>query len=186
MSRLGKKPIIIPEGVQVKFENGILTAKGPKGEISRVFKDDIVIFVDQDKIILKLNEAKKFRHAKEVSALWGTYASHIRNMIKGAVEGFSKILIVEGIGYKAQKEGENLVLSLGFSHLIKVPIPPKIDLKTEKNTIMIFGVDKEKVGGFASKIRALKKPEPYKGKGIRYQGELVRHKAGKKAVASSV
>lgn len=185
MSRLGKKPIIIPEGVQVKFEKGILTAKGPKGETSRAFKDDIVISIDKDKIILKISEAKKFRHAKEVSALWGTYGSHIRNMVKGAAEGFSKILAIEGIGYKAQKEGEILVLSLGFSHPVKVTIPKNIDLKTEKNTIIIFGADKEEVGAFASKVRALKKPEPYKGKGIRYQGEVVRHKAGKKAVASS-
>jgi len=185
MSRLGKKPIIIPEGVQVKFEKGILTARGPRGEISRFFKDDIVISVDGDKITLKLNEAKKFRHAKEVSALWGTYASHIRNMVKGAAEGFSKILAIEGIGYKAQKDGETLVLSLGFSHPVRVPIPQKIDLKMEKNTIIISGADKEEVGAFASKVRALKKPEPYKGKGIRYQGEVVRHKAGKKAAASS-
>lgn len=186
MSRLGKKPIIIPEKVEAKFKDGLLSVKGPLGEISRDFKDDIIIGLEKDKIILTPNEAKKTRRAKEISALWGTYASHIRNMIEGVVRGFSKTLVIEGIGYRAGKEGSTLVLSLGFSHPVKVPIPQGIDLKLEKNTIVISGLDKEQVGTFAAKVRALKKPEPYKGKGIRYQDEFVRHKAGKKAVASAV
>ncbi len=185
MSRLGKKPIIIPLGIEAKLKDGTLIVKGPKGEISRKFKDDIVISVEKETITLKPNREKKARRLKETSALWGTYASHIRNMLKGSLEGFSKVLMIEGVGYKAVKEGSTLILSLGFSHPVKVLIPEGIDLKIEKNTITIFGADKEKVGTFAAQIRDLKKPEPYKGKGIRYQGELVRHKAGKKAVASA-
>ncbi len=185
MSRVGKKTIIIPEGVKVGFENQTITVKGPLGEEKRIFKDDISILVGEKTINLEPNKAKKFRRAKEISALWGTYASHISNMIEGVVKGFSKTLVIEGIGYRASKEGSVLVLTLGFSHPVKVPIPSGIDLKTEKNTIIISGPNKEQVGAFAAKIRDFKKPEPYKGKGIRYQGEIVRHKAGKKAVATA-
>jgi len=186
MSRLGKKPIIIPEGVEVNFKDNLLTVKGPLGQISRSFKDDIVISVEKDKIILNPNTTKKIRRAKEVSSLWGTYASHIRNMIKGVVQGFNKVLVIEGVGYRATKEGSTLVLNLGFSHPVKMAIPAGIDLKLEKNMILISGPDKEQVGMFAAQVRALKKPEPYKGKGIRYQDEFIKHKAGKKAVASAV
>jgi large subunit ribosomal protein L6 len=185
MSRLGKKPILIPEGISVKFENGTLTVKGPLGEISRNFKDDIVISVDKGAVNLKPNPAKKTRRTKEISSLWGTYASHIRNMINGVAKGFTKVLVIEGIGYRATKEDSTLILSLGFSHPVKVAIPQGVDLKIEKNTIIISGADKEQIGTFAAKVRAFKKPEPYKGKGIRYQGEIVRHKAGKKAVATA-
>ncbi len=185
MSRLGKKPILIPEKVEVKIEDGVLAVKGPLGAISRNFKDDISISIKDGIIILEPNKTKKIRRQKEVSSLWGTYASHINNMIKGVVEGFSKVLAIEGIGFKASKDGSTLVLSLGFSHLVKVPIPQGIDLKVEKNIITISGFDKEYVGTFAAQIRDLKKPEPYKGKGIRYQGEFVRRKAGKKAATSA-
>ncbi len=185
MSRIGKKPIVIPQGVEVQFENGVMTVKGPLGENSRVFKDDISIAFADGKIILEPNKSKKFRRTKETSALWGTYAAHILNMIEGVTKGFSKTLVIEGIGYRAIKEGSNLNLILGFSHPVKVPIPAGIDLKTEKNTIIISGANKDSVGMFTAQIRALKKPEPYKGKGIRYEKEVVRHKAGKKAVASS-
>ncbi len=186
MSRLGKKPIKIPEGVSAKFENDILVVKGPLGEESRKFRDDIVISISDGEIKLEPNKEKKFRHIKAMSALWGTYASHIRNMIGGVTEGFSKTLVIEGIGFRASKEGNNLTLSLGFSHPVKLLIPEGIDLKVEKNTVIISGSGKEKVGSFSGKIRALKPPEPYKGKGIRYQGEYVRHKAGKKAAATTV
>ncbi len=107
-------------------------------------------------------------------------------MIEGVVKGFSKTLVVEGIGYRLAKEESTLILNLGFSHPVKVPIPPGIDLKIEKNTIIISGSNKEQVGMFASKVRALKKPEPYKGKGIRYEKEIVRHKAGKKAATTTI
>lgn len=187
MSRIGKKPIIIPEGVEVKLENGNVGVKGPLGENKRFFKDDILISVDAEKKEINLKPAeKKIRRQKEISALWGTYASHIRNMVLGVTKGFSKSLVIEGVGYRASKESSTLVLSLGFSHPVKVQIPSGIDLKIEKNIITLSGVDKEQVGAFAAKIKALKKPEPYKGKGIRYEGEIIRHKAGKKAVASAV
>lgn len=186
MSRLGKKPIMIPEGVEVKFKDGLMAIKGPMGGVSRYFKDDIIISVEKNEITLRPNAAKKTRRNKEISAFWGTYASHIRNMIEGVTKGFSKILVIEGIGYRAAKDGSILILTLGFSHPVKVPVPPGVDLKLEKNTIVISGVDKEQVGTFAAQVRDFKKPEPYKGKGIRYQGEIIRHKAGKKAVASAV
>lgn len=185
MSRLGKKPILIPEGVEVKFENGLLSVKGPLGKIERNFRDDIVFSVDKGMINLSINETKKIRRFKEVNSLWGTYASHANNMILGVTKGFSKTLVIEGVGYRASKDGSILNLSLGFSHPVKITIPQGIDLKTEKNMIIISGVNKEEVGTFAAKIRDLKKPEPYKGKGIRYQNEVIRHKAGKKAVASA-
>jgi len=186
MSRIGKKPIVIPEGVEVKLENGVMKVKGPLGENSRSFKDDISISLMGGNITLEPSKAKKFRRTKETSALWGTYAAHIRNMIEGVTKGFSKTLVIEGVGYRATKDGSNLILTLGFSHPVKVPIPPEIDLKIEKNTIIISGVNKDNIGMFTARIRALKKPEPYKGKGIRYEKEVVRHKAGKKSVASSV
>ena len=186
MSRLGKKPILIPEGVEIKIEKGILTVKGPLGSVSRSFKDDISISINKDMINLEPNKTKKTRRQKEVFALWGTYSSHIRNMLEGVTKGFSKTLIIEGIGYRVIKEGSVLILSLGFSHSVKAAIPEGLDLKVEKNTIIISGVDKEKVGAFAAQIRALKKPEPYKGKGIHYQGEIIRRKSGKKATASAV
>ena len=176
---------MIPQGVEVKFEDGIMKVKGPLGENSRAFKDDISIFISDGVITLEPNKAKKFRRTKEASALWGTYAAHIRNMIEGVTKVFSKTLIIEGVGYRAAKEGSNLNLILGFSHPVKVPIPSGIDLKIEKNTIIISGVNIDQVGMFTAQIRALKKPEPYKGKGIRYEKEVVRHKAGKKAVASA-
>jgi len=185
MSRIGKKPIVIPQGVEVKFENGVMKVKGPLGENTRLFRDDILISISDGDITLEPNKAKKFRREKETSALWGTYAAHIFNMIEGVTKGFSKTLIIEGIGYRAAKEGSNLNLTLGFSHPVKVSIPLGIDLKIEKNMIIISGANKDSVGMFAAQIRALKKPEPYKGKGIRYEKEVVRHKAGKKAVVSS-
>ena len=186
MSRLGKKPILIPEGVEVKFENGVLAIKGPLGQIKRSFKDDIIFSVSKGVIGLSPNKMKKARRSKETVSLWGTYASHVCNMILGVIKGFSKTLVIEGVGYRALKEGSALILSLGFSHLVKVEIPQGIDLKVEKNMIIISGVNKEEVGTFAAKIRDFKKPEPYKGKGIRYQNEVIRHKAGKKAVASAI
>lgn len=180
MSLIGKKPILIPDGVQIKMEDGILFVKGPKGELSRFFKDDIDIAIKEKEIILKpRKEDKKF------FALWGTYASHIRNMIEGITKSFEKILIMEGIGYKVQLDGQNLVLGLGFSHPVKIEIPKELKIIVEKNVIKISGIDKEKVGSFSAKIRALKKPEPYKGKGIRYDKEFVRRKAGKKAATSA-
>ncbi|PIS13480.1 MAG: 50S ribosomal protein L6 [Candidatus Tagabacteria bacterium CG09_land_8_20_14_0_10_41_14] len=179
MSRLGKKPITIPEGVDVKIENGRVEVKGPKGELSRVFKDAILL--KKTELGIELSPRK---NNAEDTALWGTYASHIKNMIKGVVDGFSKKLIIEGVGFKSQVKEEKLVLSLGFSHPIEMDIPKGIQITSEKNNIEVSGIDKELVGQTAASIRAFKKPEPYKGKGIRYEDEVIRRKAGKKAAGT--
>jgi len=180
MSRIGKKPIIIPENIEISKTDDILTIKGPLGETKRSFKNDIEINIRDRQIFLRPK-----KKTKETSSLWGTYSSHIQNMLEGVTKGFVKKLIIEGIGFKAQLEGANLVLSLGLSHNIKVEIPKDIKVQVEKNIITVSGIDKEKVGQFSAEIRALKKPEPYKGKGIRYEKEVIRRKAGKKTVATA-
>ncbi|MBU3925899.1 50S ribosomal protein L6 [Patescibacteria group bacterium] len=180
MSLIGKKPILIPAGVQVKLEDGNFFAKGPLGESSRFFKNDINITIGEKEITLKPK-----KDDNKIAALWGTYASHIKNMIEGVTKGFEKVLVIEGIGYKAQTDGQNIILNLGFSHLIKVEITNGLKVTIEKNVIKIFGINKEEVGSFGAKIRALKKPEPYKGKGIRYEKEIVRRKSGKKAATAA-
>jgi large subunit ribosomal protein L6 len=180
MSRLGKKPIIIPSDVEVKISGDVIFVKGPKGELSRNFKNDVEIHLNGNEISLKPK-----RNSKEVTALWGTYASHLKNMIGGVTNGFGKKLVVEGIGFKAQMEGTNLVLNLGFSHPIKIEIPKDLKVLVEKNVISVSGSDKEKVGAMSAKIRAFKKPEPYKGKGIRYDNEVIRRKSGKKAATAA-
>ena len=177
MSRLGKKPIVIPEGTEVSFNDGIFNVKGPNGELKREFKNDIKIEIKGKEVIL--TKAKKNNFTQ---ALWGTYASHITNMISGVNTPFEKKLIVEGIGFKSSVTGDKLVMSLGFSHPVEFEIPKDLKVTAEKNLITISGIDKEKVGQFTAKIRSRKKPEPYKGKGIRYEGEVIRRKQGKKAV----
>ncbi len=176
MSRIGKKPISIPNGVEVKIENGEVFVKGPLGEIKRSFEGDIEIKLKENSVILNPK-----RNSGALVALWGTYASHIGNMVEGVAKGFEKKLIMEGVGFKVQMEGDKLVLNLGFSHPVKLDIPEGLKVSVEKNIISISGIDKERVGQFAAQVRALKKPEPYKGKGIRYENEVVRRKAGKKA-----
>ncbi|KKT79121.1 50S ribosomal protein L6 [Candidatus Giovannonibacteria bacterium RIFCSPHIGHO2_12_44_12] len=180
MSRLGKKPIIVPAGVEIKIDGQKVSVRGPKGELSRVFRDEIS-FVLKDGLI-EISPRIDTRLSRK---LWGTYVSLLKNMIKGTVEGYSKKLILEGIGFKAQPEGRDLVLSLGFSHLVKFPSPDGISFQVEKNAITVSGVDKEKVGETAARLRVLKKPDPYKGKGFRYDGEIIRRKAGKKAAGTT-
>lgn len=180
MSRIGKKPIIIPENAEVSVDNGEVSVKGPLGEIKRLFGDKIKIAIEDSAVVLSLKNDDL-----SSKALWGTYASHINNMVIGTTKGFEKKLIIEGVGFKVQLEGDKLVLGLGFSHPVNVDIPKGIKAQTEKNTITISGIDKEQVGDFTAKIRALKKPEPYKGKGIRYDSEVVRRKAGKKAATTA-
>lgn len=174
MSRVAKKPIVIPSGVTVTSTNGTVSVKGSKGEISRVFKPGIEITVADGSVTLVLKRP-------EDAVLWGTYASHVKNMIKGVVDGFEKKLIVEGIGFKSDVKGNELVMSLGFSHPVKMAIPSGLKVAADKNVITISGVNKELVGEFAASVRAKKKPEPYKGKGIRYDTEVIRRKQGKKA-----
>ena len=179
MSRIGKKPILIPDDVKVEIGDSVVKVSGPKGELQRKFRNDIKISIKDSTVVLEM-----YKKNKLASALWGTYASHIANMIEGVKNGYEKRLLLEGVGYRAELQGKDLSLNLGFSHPVKIEAPEGITFKTEKNMIIISGIDKEKVGQIAAQIRALKKPEPYKGKGIRYEDEVVRRKAGKKAVGT--
>lgn len=177
MSRIGKKEIEMGNNTEATLSGGVFSVKGPKGSLQRSFLSDIAINLDGKKISLSLAKENNF-----TKALWGTYASHIKNMIKGVNEGFEKKLILEGVGYKSQVNGDKLVLALGFSHPVEVVIPQGLTVKAEKNLLTFSGIDKELVGSFSAKIRAMKKPEPYKGKGFRYSDEVIRRKQGKKSV----
>ncbi len=177
MSRIGKKIIAIPEKTEVKFASGSLTVKGPKGEITKTFKPEIDIKIEGSEITLS-----PVNDSLESKALWGTYSSHIANMVKGVNELFVEKLILEGIGYKGEVAGDTLTMSLGFSHPVKIKVPADIKVTVEKGIFTFTGHDKEKVSQMAASIRALKKPEPYKGKGFRYDGEVIRRKQGKKSV----
>lgn len=177
MSRIAKQPIPIPKGVEVKLDASVLSVKGPKGSLTRDVKPDVVILIDAENVVLKPKDDTSIFSR----ALWGTYASHVKNMIAGVTEGYAKKLILEGVGFKSEVKGKELVLALGFSHGVNVAIPEGLTVTAEKNVITISGTDKEAVGQFAAKVRAMKKPEPYKGKGFRYDGEVIRRKQGKKA-----
>ncbi|MFZ2149870.1 MAG: 50S ribosomal protein L6 [Minisyncoccia bacterium] len=177
MSRIGKQEILIPAGVKVTQNGTTLSVTGPKGTISKIFRDDITIAVGEKNVTLNIKRNDKFS-----KSLWGTYASHIVNMIKGVVEPYQKKLILEGVGFKSEVKGKELHFALGFSHPVIVPIPEGLTATAEKNNITITGIDKELVGSFTAMVRALKKPEPYKGKGMRYEGEVIRRKQGKKTV----
>jgi|SRR3989344_2680265 len=177
MSRLGKKGIVVDAKTEVSVQNGLVSVKGPKGNLQRQFRPGIQINVEGKNISFVPE-----RINKQTRALWGTYASHVNNMIEGVNKGFEKKLILEGVGYKSEVKSNKLVLALGFSHLVEVAIPEGLAVKTEKNLLTFSGIDKELIGQFAAKIRALKKPEPYKGKGFRYDTEVIRRKQGKKSV----
>jgi len=177
MSRVGKKQIIVPEKTTVAVAGEHVTVKGPLGELKRTFRPEISIEVKDGVVTLA-----PLRNSLDILALWGTYSSHIQNMITGVNKAFEKKLVVEGIGYKSDVKGKDLHLALGFSHPVKVEIPADLKVTAEKNVISISGLNSEKVGQFASSVRALKKPEPYKGKGIRYDTEVIRRKQGKKSV----
>lgn len=179
MSRIGKQPIKIPENVDVKIDDNFIIIKGSKGELKQKIHPDINLEVKDKKVLVKPRNEKK-----KNSAIWGTYRALVANMMKGASEGFEKKLIFEGVGYRAAVEGKKLVLNLGYSHPIEIEAPEGIEFKVEKNTIIISGIDKQLVGQAAANIRAKRKPEPYKGKGIRYEDEVIRRKVGKKAVAT--
>jgi large subunit ribosomal protein L6 len=180
MSRIGKKPILIPPGVTATKSDNFILIKGPKGELKREILPEISVEINGSEIIVK-----PARETKKTSALWGLTRALIAGMVEGAAKGFEKKLEIEGVGYKANVEGNALQLSLGFSHPVKFEAPPGISFKVEKNVITVSGASKELVGETAAAIRALKKPEPYKGKGIKYQGEVIRRKVGKKATATA-
>jgi len=176
MSRLAKRPIAIPQKTEISVSADSVVVKGPKGTLQKPAHRLILIEVGADGV-----QVSKKGDTLEARAAVGTYASHVRNMFKGVTEGFSKKLFVEGVGFKWEVQGKTLNLALGFSHPVKVAIPEGLTVTADKGTLTIAGHDKEVVGQFAADIRALKKPEPYKGKGIRYEGEVVRRKQGKKA-----
>lgn len=178
MSRIGKQKIEIPTKTEVIVGDGIVTVKGPGGELTRSFRPDVEIKVEGNIVVVNTT-----RDTILSRALWGTYASHIINMIQGVNEPYVKKLVIEGVGYKGEVSGSDVVLNVGFSHQVKLSIPDNITATIEKNVITISGIDKETVGQFAAEIRSKKKPEPYKGKGIRYEDEVVRRKQGKRAVA---
>lgn len=178
MSRIGKQAITVPGGTQVTIENGLIKVKGPKGELSKGYSNVIAVTLNGTEITV--NPVKETRESR---ALWGTTAAHIKNMVKGVNEPYTKRLILEGVGYKADVRGTNLVMALGFSHPVEMPIPKGLTVTSDKEGVTIVGPDKEMVGQFAASVRALKKPEPYKGKGFRYAGEVIRRKQGKKATA---
>ena len=182
MSRIAKKPISIPEKTDVSYSSGILTIKGPLGELKKNFRTEIDIKIETTEEGKKVISLIPTRQSLDILALWGTYASHIRNMLEGVNKVFEKKLIVEGIGFKSDVKGKELQMALGFSHPVKVEIPEGLKVTAEKNVITVSGIDIEKVGQFVAKVRALKKPEPYKGKGIRYSDEVIRRKQGKKSV----
>jgi len=178
MSKIGKKPISIPKDVQIKLEGGSASVKGPKGELKRTFSGDFELKTEGE----YLNVSPKGIETDD--ALWGLTSALIKNMIKGVNEGFEKVLEFQGVGYKAVVKGNDLEMGLGFSHPVSLKAPEGITFKVEKNIIRIQGIDNELIGKVAAEIRSFRKPEPYKGKGIRYQGEIIKRKAGKKAVAA--
>lgn len=179
MSRLGKKPISIPENVEVKIEDQKVWVKGPKGELSCEIRPEIKIRKKDGEIFCSIE-----KDTRKSNAFWGLSRSLIFNMIEGVTKGFEKKLELSGVGYRVSMEGEELVLKVGFSHLVKIKSPQGISIVVEKNTITVSGIDKQLVGLTASRIRKVKPCEPYKGKGIKYEGEIIRRKVGKKAAGS--
>lgn len=177
MSRIGKQTVIIPTGTEVKLSGTILTVKGPKGTLTRDFPGLVTIHINGNEITFTPNKIGD----KTINALWGTYASHVKNMVLGVNEGYTKKLVLEGVGFKSEVAGKVLNLALGFSHPVKINIPESLTVTAEKNNITISGIDKELVGSFTAGVRSQKKPEPYKGKGFHYNDEVIRRKQGKKA-----
>ncbi|WHY67255.1 50S ribosomal protein L6 [Neobacillus sp. SuZ13] len=175
MSRVGKKPIVIPAGVTVTLNNNTVTVKGPKGELTRTFHSDITINVEENLVtITRPSDVKEHR------ALHGTTRAVLANMVEGVSTGFSRGLELIGVGYRAQKQGNKLVLNVGYSHPVEIEAEEGLEIEVPANTkIVIKGTDKERVGALAANIRGVRPPEPYKGKGIRYEGEFVRRKEGK-------
>jgi len=180
MSRLARKPIILPEGVAVALEDGKVSIKGPKGELQVSIPRQIEVKISPEGIALTATG-----NTKQNRADLGTTWSLLRNAAVGTASGYQKVLEIEGVGYRAALDGQDLMLSLGYVNPVRFKVMPGASVAVDKNTITVSGINKEVVGQVAAEIRKLKKPEPYKGKGIRYQGEVIRRKAGKKAVTGS-
>jgi len=176
MSRIGKKPVAIPSGVTATIENGQLSVKGPKGTLALQLRDEISYALEDGAIIVKPANA-----TKAARAFWGMQRTLVQNLVTGVTEGYTKVLEITGVGYRANSQGKTLKLQLGYSHDVDFAVPEGIEIKTPDNTtIEISGIDKQKVGQVAAEIRRWRKPEPYKGKGIKYRGEYIFRKEGKK------
>jgi large subunit ribosomal protein L6 len=176
MSRIGKKPVAIPAGVSANIADGALTVKGPKGTLTLILSDEISYELVEDTI--KVTPANDTRRAR---AFWGMQRTLVSNLITGVTEGYTKTLQITGVGYRATAQGKVLKLQLGYSHDVNFDVPEGIEVKTPDNTtVLISGIDKQKVGQVAAEIRRWRKPEPYKGKGIKYAGEFIFRKEGKK------
>jgi large subunit ribosomal protein L6 len=178
MSKIGKNPIAIPDNTTVTIADGVLTIKGPLGTVSKPVHSMVTVAVADNAVTVTPKNTSKLSRS-----LWGTYGAHVKNMIAGVNKKYQKKLSLEGIGYRVELQGKNLKFLVGFSHPVLLPIPEGLEVAVEKNLMTVTGIDKESVGQFAANIRAVKKPEPYKGKGIRYEGEYVRQKQGKKVSA---
>jgi large subunit ribosomal protein L6 len=176
MSRIGKRPVSIPSGVSAEIADGTLVVKGPKGTLSLRLRDEISYAIDGDAIVVKpANDTKSAR------AFWGMQRTLVDNLVTGVTAGYTKVLEITGVGYRANAQGKNLKLQLGYSHDVDFAVPEGIEIKTPDNTtIEISGIDKQQVGQVAAEIRRWRKPEPYKGKGIKYRGEYIFRKEGKK------
>ena len=176
MSRIGKKSVPVPAGVTATIDAGTLSVKGPKGALSLAMRDEISYDVQPDGISVQpANDSKQAR------AFWGMQRTLVQNLVTGVTEGFTKKLLITGVGYRAAAQGRNLKLQLGYSHDVNIDVPEGIEVKTPDNTtVEISGADKQKVGQLAAEIRRWRKPEPYKGKGIKYDGEFIFRKEGKK------
>ncbi len=176
MSRIGKQPVTIPAGVTADIANGVLTVKGPKGSLTLKLRDEISYTLEGDRLTVKpANETKAAR------AFWGMQRTMVDNLVTGVTQGYTKVLEITGVGYRANSQGRNLKLQLGYSHDVDFAVPDGIEVKTPDNTtVEISGIDKQMVGQVAAEIRRWRKPEPYKGKGIKYRGEFVFRKEGKK------
>ncbi|HEX5535876.1 MAG TPA: 50S ribosomal protein L6 [Sphingobium sp.] len=176
MSRTGKKPVAIPAGVTATLDAGIVSMKGPKGTLTLPMADEVTYTLEDGKLtILPANESKRAR------SFWGMQRTMIQNLVTGVTEGYTKVLEITGVGYRANAQGKTLKLQLGYSHDVDYPVPEGIEIKTPDNTtVEISGIDKQKVGQVAAEIRRWRKPEPYKGKGIKYRGEYIFRKEGKK------
>lgn len=181
MSKIGKRILTLPAGVTITEEGKELVLKGPKGETKVPVLHGIKPVIEGNSIRFELDE-----HSKQGRSNWGTLSSLVSNAFEGLAKGYSKKLIIEGVGYRITKEGNDLVMNLGFSHPVKYKAPEGIAFEVEKNNqLTVSGIDKARVGQVAAEIRSLRKPEPYKGKGFRYEGEVIRRKAGKKSGTTS-
>ncbi len=178
MSKIGKLPVAVPAGVTVSVADGVVSVKGPKGELKQAFSSDIKIEVQNNEVILSV-----LNGTKQANADHGLYRSLIANMVTGVTAGFSKSLIINGVGYRAEVKGKELVMNLGYSSDYIAIIPDGLTVVADANgKVTVFGIDKQKVGEFSAQLRKLRKPEPYKGKGIRYETEVIRRKVGKTGV----